>query len=312
MGALVDSNPDVVYRFEPFHRLAAGDPAAAEWMRKLKDQEVRDHDVPAMYSFLLPAHPLTNKAPFFADKSYPLRTLGRRQLWPVARLAAPARALYRAAYSPQPGPTVVFKEVTFVRQLRNLVERTSIPVVYVVRHPCATVLSGLNAPTQGAISMKHTRLAEALNRNAPALAARFPEVVNGTDVVSRHALFWLYEVETCVGLVRSSANAIVMTYEQLADDAYGQAESLLGHFGLRVGEATRRFVDALYGLGAPEGRGPAKRTGWGDSYYSVYRNPREQKDSWKNRMREEDRMKVESIVRGNDAVEYCAALGSWW
>jgi len=281
-------------------------------MGKLKNQEVRDGDVPAIYSLLRPAHPLTNKAPFFSDKDYPLRTFGRRQLWPVARLLKPARALYTAAYSPKSGPPLVFKEVTFVKQLQNLTERTSVPVVYIVRHPCATVLSSLNAPTQGAIATKHLRLSEALRKNAPDLIERFRHDVEGPDAVSRHALFWLYEVETCVRLVRRSANGLVMTYEQLAEDAYGQARLLFGHLGLQYGVSTERFVDALYGLGSAEGRGEPRKTGWGDNYYSVYRNPRDQKDAWKKKMRVEDQMKVDAIVRGGEAIEYCASLGRWW
>jgi hypothetical protein len=312
IGALVDSCPEVIYRFEPFHRLAAVSPTVREWMRKLKNQEVRDADVPTIYSLLCPAHPLTNKAPFFPDKTYPLRTFGRRQLWPVARLIAPVRTIYRAAYSPQTGPPLVFKEVTFVRQLQNLVERTRVPVVYVVRHPCATVLSSLNAPGQGAIATKHLRLGEALRRNAPGLIERFPHIFEGSDVVSRHALFWLYEVETCVRVVRGSANGIVMTYEQLAEDAYAQANALFGHLGLEYGEPTKRFIDALYGLGAATGPGKPRRTGWGDNYYSVYRNPRDQKDAWKRKMPAADQMKVKSIVQGSNAIEYCASLGGWW
>jgi hypothetical protein len=212
----------------------------------------------------------------------------------------------------QPGPPIVFKEVTFVRQLRNLIERTCVPVVYLVRHPCATVLSSLSAPQQGAISMKHLKLSEVLRRNAPGLMERFPHVVEGSDSVSRHALFWLYEVETCVTLIQGSANGMVMTYEQLAEDAYVQAKILFGHLGLQYGEPTKRFIDALYGLGAAEGQGGPRRTGWGDSYYSVYRNPRDQKDSWKKKMRVEDQMKVQSIVQGSAAIEFCASLGRWW
>ena len=312
VGALVDSCPAVVYRFEPFHRLAAVNPSIGELMRKLKEQEVRDADVPAVYSLLLPAHPLTNKAPFFAEKSYPLRTFGRSQLWPLARLVAPIRVIYGAAYTPAPGPPIVFKEVTFVRQLRNLLERTSVPVVYVVRHPCATVLSSLNAPREGEISMRHLRVDEALRRNAPELVDRFAHVIDGPDVVGRHALFWRYEVETCVRLVRGSANGLVITYEQLAADAYIHARPLFEHLGLQFGEPTRRFIDKLYELGADgTGRAP-RRTGWGDSYYSVYRNPRAQLHSWKNKIRPEDRMTVESIVRDSDSIEYCASLGGWW
>jgi hypothetical protein len=123
-GSLVDSCPDVIYRFEPFHRLAQVVPEIGEWFRKLKQLEVRDQDQSRIYELLRPADPLTNKEPYFAGKSYKLFTSGRRQMWPIARMLRPARRFYRSLYSPQPGPPLVFKEVTFIKPLRNLLEHT--------------------------------------------------------------------------------------------------------------------------------------------------------------------------------------------
>jgi hypothetical protein len=311
VGALVDSCPQVIYRFEPFHRLAAVNQAVGVWMAKLKNQEVADADVPAIYSALRPAHPLTDKAPFFPHKAYPLRTFGKRQLWPLARLVAPVSSIYRAAYSPAAGPPLIFKEVTFVRQLRNLLERTSVPVVYLVRHPCATVLSGMNAPKGGSIASEHLRLRDALRKNAPDMLERYGSVIDGTDLVSQRALMWLYEVETCVALVQKSRHGMIMTYEQLVDDAYLHGEALLRHFGLEIGAPTRRFIDGLYGIDS-HGSGKPQRTGWGSAYYSVYRNPGDLKDMWKSKMTAGDRVKVEKVVRDRPAVEYCASLGCWW
>lgn len=310
-GSLVDSSPDVIYRFEPFHRLSAVDPEIRSFFERLKKQTVGDADLPRIYSLLCQAHPLTNKAPFFCEKSYSLRTFGRDQLWPLARLMAPARKIYSIMYSPRPGPPLVFKEVTFIKPLRNLLERTAIPVVYLVRHPCATVLSSITGQLRHGMPPRVRQLREILLENAPALAESFPDIVEGTDVLRRTALLWRFEVETCVTLVRGSMRGIVMTYEQLADDAYRHVKTLFGHLGIAYGEQTQRFIDALYQLHGASRLGP-RRTGWGDKYFSVYRNPREQKDSWKMKMSVEDRRKVEAIVQGSPAIEECAALGEWW
>lgn len=310
-GSLVDSSPDVIYRFEPFSRLSAVDAEIQNWFMRLRNQQVTDADLRNIYSSLCPADPLTNKAPFFGEKSYPLRTFGRRQMWPVARLLPPARKLYSAAYSPIPGPPMVFKEVTFINPLRNLIERTSVPVVYLVRHPCATVLSTMSGPVEGSIFRRQRRLRELVLEHAPAYADRFAHVLESTDVVRRNALLWLFEVATCVALVRSSPRGMVMTHEQLADDAYTHAQALFAHLEITYGEHTVRFIDRLYHVSA-DGRQEPRRTGWGSKYYSVYRNPREQKDAWKKKMSGEDRAKVEEIVQGDAAIEYCAALGHWW
>ena len=310
-GSLVDSSPDSIYRFEPFSRLSAVDAEMKHWFTRLRNQQVTEADLQRIYALLCPANPLTNKAPFFGQKSYPLRTFGRRQLWPLARLFPPARMLYSAAFSPPSGPPIVFKEVTFINPLQNLLERTSVPVVYLVRHPCATVLSTVSGPVEGTIFRRQRRLRELLLEHAPVYAERFAHVLDSPDMVCRNALLWLFEVATCVSLVRSSPRGLVMTHEQLADDAYTHAQALFAHLDITYGEHTVSFIDSLYDVNAGGRRSP-RRTGWGKKYYSVYRNPREQKDSWKAKMPLEDRAKVEEIVQGDAAIEYCAALGQWW
>lgn len=309
-GSLVDSCPEVIYRFEPFHRLSAVNPEVRQWFDKLKQQAVAEGDLARIYALFYPAHPLTNKAPFFDDKSYALRKRGRSQLWPLARMARPARWLYRAAYSPRPGPPLVFKEVTFIKPLRNLLERTSIPVVYLVRHPCATVLSSMTGQMRNGMPPRVGQLREILLEHAPAFAERFRDIVEGTDILQRTTLLWRFEVETCVTLVRQSSHGIVMTYEQLADDAYTHVKTLFRHFGLTYGEQTQRFIDDLYQLHGGSRLAP-RRTGWGSKYFSVFRNPREQKNSWMKMMSAEDRRKVDEIVRDSPVIEECAALGKW-
>ena len=310
-GSLVDSCPDVIYRFEPFHRLSAVNPEVRQWFEKLKKQAVTEGDLARIYALFRPAHPLTNKAPFFDEKSYSLRTTGRSQLWPLARMLRPAKWLYKTAYSPRPGPPLVFKEVTFIKPLRNLLEQTAIPVVYLVRHPCATVLSSISGPKQGGRPPRVGQLREILQANEPALANRFADVVEGSDIIQRTALLWRFEVETCVSLVRRSARGLVMTYEQLADDTHAEARAMFAHLGIPYGEQTEQFIDSLYGLNAGR-QGKPRRTGWGDKHFSVYRNPREQKESWKEKISPDDRRKIEEIAQGGPAIEACAALGRWW
>jgi hypothetical protein len=310
-GAIVDSSPEVVYRFEPFHRMSPVDPEFRIWFDKLKNQQVTDADVPRLYEMLIPAHALTNKEPFFPAKSYRLRTLGRRHLWPLARVLPMANRVYGATYSPRKGPPIVFKEVTFIKPLRNLLERTSIPVVYLVRHPCPTVMSEFRRQSEGKSKQRQDRLRELLREHAPSLADQFEHVVRGSDMVSRIALLWRCEVETCINLVRKSKLGLIMTYEQLAEDAHAKAPEIFAHFGLEFGEQTKWFLDTLYELRVDHTKGP-RRTGWGKKYFSVYRNPRDEKDSWKQKVSSEDVRKIEEIVRDSPAIEFCAAAARWW
>ena len=310
-GTLVDSSPEVIYRFEPFHRMMAVDQKFRQWFDKLKRQQVGERDIQSIYLLLCRAHPFINKPPFFSEKLYRQSTFGRRQMWPIAKVVPLARKIYREAYSTQPGPPLAFKEVTFVKPLQNLLERTSIPVVYLVRHPCATVLSDVTGQMQGKMpSSRQRQLRDVLLEHTPELAERFESVIAGTDLVQRTALLWRCEIETCVQMVRHSTNGMVLTYEQLAEDAYTHAKELFAHFGLRFSEQSERYIDFLYGLKG-DGQHAPRRTGWGHSYFSVYRNPREEKDAWKARISADDRRKVEAIVEDSPVVQFCAVLGHW-
>jgi hypothetical protein len=310
-GSIINSCPDVIYRFEPFHRMAVRHPEFRDWFERFKNQKVGESDLPRLYELLRVADPLVDKAPFFSGKSYPVRQQGREQLWPLARLIPPAGWLYRRMYTPPAGPPVVFKEVTFIKPIRNLIERTSVPVVYLVRHPCATVLSEIRGQGHERNPARQRRLRELLLEHAPEYVELFPDVVAGSDVASRTALLWRCEVEACANVIRSSARGMLLTYEQLAADAYRQSERMFGHLGLEFGDATRRYLDELHGerTAASKGR---RRTGWGRKYFSVYRNPKEEKDSWKRRITVDEQRKIEAIVRGSPAIEHLASLGGWW
>jgi hypothetical protein len=310
-GSLVDSCPDVIYRFEPFHRLAKVDAEVAGWLQKLRNQKFREVDLARVYEKLRRAHPLTNKEPFFDEKEYPLRTRGRKLLWPVARLVPPAARAYGALYTPPHGPPLVFKEVTFIKPLQNLLEETTVPVVYVVRHPCATVMSSIGVQMRDGIPARVAQLRATLFEHAPDLLDRYKPVLESQDVVSQAALLWRYEVEKCVMLVKRSIRGVIMTYEQLADDALAQSKAMCGHLGVKFGASTERYIDSLHRARALGRSGP-RRTGWGSRNFSVYRNPKAQKDSWKKSIAPADRAKIEAIVQGVPALEYCASLGKWW
>lgn len=310
-GTIVDTCPDAIYRFEPFHRMAPVDARFRALFEKLKAQSVADADVPGMYELLRTADPLVNKEPFFDGKAYRIRKLGRRALWPVARAFPPANWLYRALYTPPAGPPVVFKEVTFVKPIRNLLEKTTVPVVYLVRHPCATVLSEVRGQGAERKPSRQRRLRNFLLEHAPSYVEKFPEVIEGSDAVARTALLWRAEVEACVGAVSASGHGMLLTYEQLASDAYRESERMLRHLGLEFGDATRRYLDDLHGTEAGSARLP-RRTGWGKKYFSVYRNPREEKDSWMRRITADERRRIESVVQGSPVVEQLAVLGGWW
>jgi hypothetical protein len=309
-GTLVDSSPEVIYRFEPFRRLSSVKPVFRRWFDELKEGRFDASHLKDLYSQLRVAHPYTNKPPFFSEKSYRSFTLGRAPFWPAAKIAPPLARLYEAVYSPEAGPLIVFKEVTFIQPLRNLLASTPVPVVYLVRHPCATVLSEIKGQQHGMMpSGRQAHLGEILHKYSPELASKYQDVVRGSDVVKRIALLWRCEVEMCVPMVVRSARGMLMTYEQLATDTATQARRLLEHFGLDYSAQTEAYVNSLHALQA--GATAVRRTGWGDRYFSVYRNPAGQHLAWKKTITAEQRKKIESGLDGCEVMEICAKLGQW-
>lgn len=291
--------------------MSAVDGEFRQWFDRLKRQAIREDDMPPLYDLLRKAHPLMDKAPFFRSKSYPGASFGRELLWPLARALQPASWIYCKAYTPPAGPPIVFKEVTFIRPIKNLVDHTSMPIVYIARHPCATVMSEIRGQERVNRIARERRLRELLSEHAPALAEQFAEIVAGSDIVRRVALLWRCEVEICAALVSASAGGLLLTYEQLATDAYSESSRMLKHLGLPYTRETESYLDELHREDSG-GRAAPRRTGWGKSYFSVYRNPARERDAWKSRISSSDRLKIESVVQGSPPIEHLASLGRWW
>jgi len=102
----------------------------------------------------------------------------------------------------------------------------------------------------------------------------------------------------------------VLTYEQLADDTAPIARRIFEHLNLTFSRSTERFIEGLFRETGTDGG--IRRTGWGKRYFSIYRNPREQKESWRKRISPEDASKIEKIVKGAPQIEHCASMGKWW
>jgi hypothetical protein len=160
------------------------------------------------------------------------------------------------------------------------------------------------------MASRHARLEHWLRDHSPELLQQFGDIVRGSDVISRTALLWRAEVETCLSMALRSKQALVMTYEELAGDPMVHARRMFEHFGLKFGHQTAAYIASLERVNNPEGA--VRRTGWGQRYYSIHRNPAEQKDSWRKYASAEDCRKIEAVVRGSPAIEQCASMGAWW
>lgn len=310
-GALLNSNPHVLYRFEPFNRMGKTDRRYREWLDKMKSHRFSQDDIPAITKLLIQSHPLIDKEPFFF-KAFTQPMIAKRIAWLAARLAPFFADIYRLCYTPRNAKHLIFKEVTFVKPLQALLRFTSVPIVYLVRHPCATVMSDVTGQLSGKMpSLRQEKLRAILLEHDAVLADRFSAICEGNNVVARTAVLWRCEVETCLReAAQHPGRALVLTYEQLADDAHAGTNSMLQHFGVPLDQQTNHFIEQLYNEERNSASRP-RRTGWGDSYFSVMRNPRAQKDAWKGRVDAESRRIIESVVGDSSLIQECARLGAW-
>jgi hypothetical protein len=141
LGAILASHPEIAYRFEPFHRLKDTKPQVRQLLEQIRAGEFGSSDLPQLYQALRPAYASCDKPPFFPKTYRTLLPVGRSLLWNVARKNALVDTLFRTLYSPQGTPLLIFKEVALGNVFRNLLQDTGIPMVYMMRHPCAVVWS---------------------------------------------------------------------------------------------------------------------------------------------------------------------------
>jgi hypothetical protein len=305
LGSIIDSHPQVAYRFEPFHRIKQN-PTIFKARELLESESLTESDLVLVYNALLPAHPKIERPPFF-PKEYGL-------VWGKTGLRAPAMKfngllmLFKWLYTARSQPPLVFKEVTMEPIMANLLAHTSVPVVYLVRHPCAVVASTVSGQKLGVMPIgRHSILAELLKKHDPQLAAQYAPLVEGMDLLERETLLWRIDVEKGLNAARDHSNALVVLYEALCDDPLAVSKRVFEHFSLDFSEQTVQFLDAL---GHQQQTRRLMEFGI-KPYFSVFRNPAAMKNKWKQNLSAEEQRRVLRLVQDSPAFQFCAALGKW-
>ena len=313
LGAILNSHPELVYRFEPLHRARPGTELALLRSR-LESGAFGNADLPGAYEALRVANPATDKPPFFVkrgDSRPKVAGLALRQLvWMAAERAPALAGTYGRLFAPRGRPLVVFKEVTFEHVLAPILACDGFRAAYLVRHPCAVVSSTLAGQQAGLMSTGRMKvLASLLADHDPELAARVSGRLEAMSPAELNALLWRIEVEKGVAATRDHPRAMILVYEDLCVQTSKRVAELFAHFGLGFPDETRHFLEES----SRAGRGARWRRGEqfiGD-YFSVFRDTRESRDKWKTLLSAEDRKGVLGMVRDSSAFAFCARLGSW-
>lgn len=307
LGSIISSHPQVVYRFEPFHRLKEY-PPIHQARQRLESEQLSETDLPAVYDVLLPAHPKLDRPPFF-PKDFCFN-MGKSWFRPVALQFGMFRPLFQWLYTCRNGqPFLVFKEVTMETMMKNVLAHTSMKVVYLVRHPCAVVDSTVRGQQQGVMPIgRHTVLKELLTRHDATWAATVVPQLDQMGTLEKETLLWRIDVEKGISAARGHENALVVIYEDLCDRPEELSKQIFEHFGLDFSKQTAAFVASFT-------KSDAKSSRWREvgvrSYFSVVRNPALMKNKWQQQMAKEAQQRVLKLVEDSPAFQYCANFGKW-
>ena len=294
LGAMIDTLPNVAYRFEPFHR------KHSRALKGLRDEITQgvftDVDLSRLYDALLPASAMTDKAPFF--KKSGSSTPFRPSMWWLARAFKPLRPVYKRFYTPRNSPVVVFKEVSMERIMASLLARTTMPIVYLMRSPFATVASLLEGQERGIMPTgRQAVLAELLADHSPKLLDEFGDRIAAMGMVERNALLWRFDVETALDAIKGSGRGHVVFYENLCRDAASEMRQVCDALGLDVTLELERWINRLYDDGAKAQSVRDTR----NPYFSVFRDPRDQIDKWKKKLSRDEVNQIRGVVEPSPA-----------
>ena len=312
LGAIVDSHPEILYRFEPFHRLQKTQSLIKEIYDLTRSDNFSAQDVPRIYNCLLPAYPESEKPPFFSKNFSTRLSFGKSFLWPLARKNALGDHLFRYLYTPKGKPMLVFKEVDYPDMVVKFLTETDIPIVYIIRHPCAVVSSIMRGQENSVMPMPEKRLMvlkRVMTKHEPKLAEMYGDKLDKLTISEQEALYWLVEIGRALRACQKSPNGSIVIYEELTERPLEVAREVFQHFNLTMPEESVAFIEesTQKSLTSAIKRGEVNM----NQYFTVFRDPKIARDRWKEEMSPEDRTRVMQIVKDSPEFALGAESGFW-
>jgi len=307
LGSLLSSSPEVAYRFEPFHREGHHSATADGFLARARVGDAQPEDAGTPYEALRQTNLAVERPPFF---NQPWVRRYQHQLWGASRAIPLGDRLYDLISStPPPGTNVVFKDVTLEALIGVFLETLQIPVIYLVRHPCAAVLSDWRGQEAGVMSRgRHQDLRGYLQyHGALELLQEVEPNIDDFNHLQTTAVLWRCDAEMALGFLNESGAGCTVIYEELCDNTEAEMKRIFRYLGLALAAQTVAFIEELESLESTNPRSFDAR----DPYFSVQRSPRLQRDRWKTDIANEQRRQIEAIVEPSWAFETLAALAPW-
>lgn len=309
LGAIAASHPEVAYRFEPFSRITKMSAAHRDEIHRLVETGFDDAALERLYTLLLPAHPETDKPPTFPKRYATLALRGKAALWPLARKLRLGAGLYRRLYTPRGTPRIVWKEVGRVPILESLATTVRLPLLYLLRHPCAVVSSLIVGQQHQLMPTGRSSVLEPiLSRHDTQLADRYVPQLDALTNAEKEALLWRVDVERAITALANCPTARIIIYEDLCTRPEQVTATMFQHFGLDDHEQVRAFVHQSV---HPPATGQRRTDRWSNAYFTIYRDPITSRDKWKTTINSKDRDAVMRVVGDSFAYAYGVKHGMW-
>lgn len=307
LGSIFNSHPDVAYQFEPFSRLR-NTSRIIQCVEKIHDESLNDLDLASIYQNLIPSNPLTDKPPFF-KKNYS-RDISKKLIWILSRRMSFMNTVFEKLYTPRCHPSLVFKEINRVDLMKPLLHKTSMRIIYLMRHPCATVASGMRGQQLGLMNSGRMDILEDLLKNHdPHLVERLSGNISNMDKLEMSALLWRYDADRSFEVAYGHPQAQIVLYEELCDDCLTVSRRLFDHCQIPWNDQVQQYLEELLACddGTPGRRGKDIM----NSYFTVYRNPTLTKDRWRKSLSDTDQKRILDLVSDSPSYRYAIDRGYW-
>ncbi|MCQ9206660.1 MAG: sulfotransferase [Omnitrophica bacterium] len=310
LGSIVSSHPEVVYRFEPFHGLRNNE-KIKYFLNLFKSGKFEAKYLKELYLTLLPANPWFEEPPFF-QKRYATRSKkGKIFFYYLAKKITLLSKFYEWNFSPLDFPILAFKEAHMEVILEQLVTKTNIPIVYILRHPCAVVQSYNVGHKKGIMPAgREIILEDLLQQQNPSLAKKFEGKIKQMSLTEKTALLWYMDTERAFHAITNRQNVKIIIYENLCREPQKVVNEVFQHFGLNFPNQTISFlknplafsskIDIVIDYLLKRG-----------SYYLVYKNSKIASEKWRYLLSSSDRKRILDLVSDSIAFTYGTTFGKW-
>ncbi len=202
---------------------------------------------------------------------------------------------------------VLIKDVNFPNKLLpSLCDVLQPHLLAMVRNPFANIASYLKGvsldlfqkPDQLA---KATRLRESIANSASPHLFQYCDRLDDMSIEKLEAIRWCLQVEPLIEYAQTYDKGLVVVYEDLCNNPHGKTSEIFEFVGWKLGESTRDFINA-----STSGEKQSSKTA--NSYYSVYRDPRQSMSKWKQQLTAEQITDIASVVRESPAINLWSDL----